>query len=229
MTGILAERAAAVVGIGHPGVVVDVRARVRRHERVLLGLRRVLDRLLRRRRSLVGRNRRVAGIADRRRRGARGQRSAERSGRGRAKRLSRLAQHSRLPGDAVDLSAIESKSVAGDRAPPAGKVPGSGLSRVRRRDAALRLADGGTRNRPTSGRSTKPSIDAYRIATLRRSAGILDDDRARQPLGVELLVEVAQRLDLEERVERLRDPPLDPAADARSPRTRRGGGPRRRS
>ena len=74
---VLAERAAAVVGIGHPGVVVDVRARVRRHERVLLGRRRVLDRLLRRRRSLVGRNRRVAGIADRRRRGARGQRSAD--------------------------------------------------------------------------------------------------------------------------------------------------------
>ena len=97
--------------------------------------------------------------------------------------------------------------------------------------AALALAEGGQRTdaaarvggrQPTSARTAgtrrepdhRQLEDALDARVQQRDLGevleVLGDDRARHPLGVELRVEVAQRGDLEVRVERERDPALNP-------------------
>ena len=187
----VAERALALVGVGHPGVVVDVRVRARGHERVLRRDRRVLDLVLGRRGALVGRQRRHAGVDDRERRRAR--REGERRHRARTQhrdpaspqrhrlipparslpdsRSRRMADLDSLPlgrGDPRAAPAPES-----DRAPPPGGAQKAQLpltARASSRSSAGSRSGRATRTppRPTGRRAPAPHRARARSRRRRR-------------------------------------------------------------
>ncbi len=103
----VAERPLALVGVGHPRVVVDVRVRARGHERVLRRDRRVLELVLGRRGALVGRQRRHAGVGDRERRRAR--REGERRHRARTQHRDPASPRTSPP-DSSSASLSDSRS-----------------------------------------------------------------------------------------------------------------------